>query len=485
MKEKDVDDVVEEQILTIKLKAEDLSKKLMKYKLKITNSDDVIVISVEVACLWINNNQRETWMKTGRISIMILQPTLLFSIKIMNLDYTLVVGSSRWMQVMDVSAIIYDRTSFFKPAVSRKRKVRDKNFNDDVEAKRKRYHLSEIKHQLVNKRIKLLKGQPTFVVKEVENEATATLLVSKTQRNNLIHAITREHIRLTTRRLLVRDRNSHCDIFTMEKVIVYKRKAEKAALDIKDVKKSFKKFDTLADHSGHLFAHENSPMNKANNMFVRFYESRMDLLRFAIIEAKGTPYHDGLFFFDMYFTINYPKRAPYVRYHSVGLEINPNLYKNGRVRLSLPKQTGMTREVEVDMWVMLTLLVSIQDQILNAKPFYNFFMLFWRNTVYKEESSLIYNEHILLNSLKTMVHIMSKPPKYFDDLVVGHFRNRAHDILTSCKAYTEGVRPGCCGVQEEDKGKTSTMEFRKDVASCMKLLVTAFKWIEAKELPPI
>ncbi|GKB73624.1 hypothetical protein Tco_0935036 [Tanacetum coccineum] len=40
MKEKDVDDVVEEQILTIKLKAEDSSKKLMKYKLKITNSVD-------------------------------------------------------------------------------------------------------------------------------------------------------------------------------------------------------------------------------------------------------------------------------------------------------------------------------------------------------------------------------------------------------------------------------------------------------------
>ncbi|GJR54419.1 crooked neck-like protein 1 [Tanacetum coccineum] len=44
MKEKDVDDVVEEQILTIKLRAEDSSKKLMKYKLKITNSDDIIVI---------------------------------------------------------------------------------------------------------------------------------------------------------------------------------------------------------------------------------------------------------------------------------------------------------------------------------------------------------------------------------------------------------------------------------------------------------
>ncbi|GJS04616.1 hypothetical protein Tco_0321124 [Tanacetum coccineum] len=38
MKEKDVDDVVEEQILTIKVRAEDLSKKLMKYKLKMLGS---------------------------------------------------------------------------------------------------------------------------------------------------------------------------------------------------------------------------------------------------------------------------------------------------------------------------------------------------------------------------------------------------------------------------------------------------------------
>nr|GEU42844.1 hypothetical protein [Tanacetum cinerariifolium] len=41
MKEEDFDDVVEEKILTIKLKAEDLSKKLMKYKLKITNSEAI------------------------------------------------------------------------------------------------------------------------------------------------------------------------------------------------------------------------------------------------------------------------------------------------------------------------------------------------------------------------------------------------------------------------------------------------------------
>lgn len=45
-------------------------------------------------------------------------------------------------------------------------------------------------------------------------------------------------------------------------------------------------------------------------IFVRAYESRMDLLRAVIIGAAGTPYHDGLFFFDLFFPDQYPKVPP-------------------------------------------------------------------------------------------------------------------------------------------------------------------------------
>lgn len=45
-------------------------------------------------------------------------------------------------------------------------------------------------------------------------------------------------------------------------------------------------------------------------IFVRVYESRMDLLRAVIIGAEGTPYHDGLFFFDVFFPSNYPNVPP-------------------------------------------------------------------------------------------------------------------------------------------------------------------------------
>lgn len=47
-----------------------------------------------------------------------------------------------------------------------------------------------------------------------------------------------------------------------------------------------------------------------DTIFVRVYESRMDLLRAVIVGAEGTPYHDGLFFFDIYFPVEYPNVPP-------------------------------------------------------------------------------------------------------------------------------------------------------------------------------
>ena len=47
-----------------------------------------------------------------------------------------------------------------------------------------------------------------------------------------------------------------------------------------------------------------------DNIFVRVYERRMDLLRAVIIGTEGTPYHDGLFFFDFFFDFNYPNVPP-------------------------------------------------------------------------------------------------------------------------------------------------------------------------------
>ncbi|KAI3716259.1 hypothetical protein L6452_23476 [Arctium lappa] len=284
-----------------------------------------------------------------------------------------------------------------------------------------------------------------------------------------------------------------------------------ARLDNDDVLKryeSFKKFDTVLDHSDHFFSKQRSavkqpPKNWAkkiqdewrilekdlpDTIFVRVYESRMDLLRAVIIGAEGTPYHDGLFFFDIFFPASYPSVPPLVHYHSGGLRINPNLYNCGKVCLSLINTwTGGPKE----RWIpgtstMLQVLVSIQGLILNTNPYFN--EPGFANTngsAYGEKRSFEYNEKTLILSLKTMVYTMNKPPKNFEDLVIGHFRNRVRDILMACKAYTEGVQVGCLvkgGVQDVDEdGKSCSAEFKNNVASYVKVLISAFKKIGAKE----
>lgn len=45
-------------------------------------------------------------------------------------------------------------------------------------------------------------------------------------------------------------------------------------------------------------------------IYVRVYEDRMDLVRAVIIGPFGTPYQDGLFFFDFHLPPDYPDVPP-------------------------------------------------------------------------------------------------------------------------------------------------------------------------------
>ncbi|GJZ25813.1 probable ubiquitin-conjugating enzyme E2 26 [Tanacetum coccineum] len=289
-------------------------------------------------------------------------------------------------------------------------------------------------------------------------------------------------------------------------------KAELCNDDVSKKFEGFKKFDTVMDHSDHLYTRQNSAMKQASycppknwakriqeewkilekdlpdTIFVRVYESRMDLLRAVIIGAEGTPYHDGLFVFDVCFPSTYPHNPPHVKYHSGGLRINPNLYNCGKVCLSLLNTWSGGKK---EMWIpgsstMLQVLVSIQGLILNTKPYFN--EPGWASSsgsIQGEKAALNYNENTLILSLKTMVYTMRKQPKHFEDLVVGHFRHRVRDILMACKAYTEGVQVGSLvrgGVQDVDEGEEScSYKFKTDVVSYIKVLIDAFKSIGAKE----
>lgn len=75
-----------------------------------------------------------------------------------------------------------------------------------------------------------------------------------------------------------------------------------------------------------------------DGVFVRTWDSRLDLLRVLIIGPYDTPYEFAPFAFDFQFGPSFPSTSPDAYFHSwtgnLG-QINPNLYENGKICLSL------------------------------------------------------------------------------------------------------------------------------------------------------
>jgi ubiquitin-conjugating enzyme E2 O len=167
----------------------------------------------------------------------------------------------------------------------------------------------------------------------------------------------------------------------------------------------------------------------------------MDLLRAVMIGPQGTPYHDGLFFFDAHFPPSYPTIPPVsiqslsvwyvihfhiwikkivlmplqvVHYHAGGLRLNPNLYACGKVCLSL---LGTWQGKSCEKWnpaqsTMLQVLISIQALVLNEKPFYNEpGHERYANSAEGLEYALDYNDTAFQYSCRTMLYSLRKPPQ--------------------------------------------------------------------------
>ncbi|PKA46612.1 putative ubiquitin-conjugating enzyme E2 24 [Apostasia shenzhenica] len=258
----------------------------------------------------------------------------------------------------------------------------------------------------------------------------------------------------------------------------------------------FKHFDIVRGYLDHHFAHDVSKTVKngwlkriqqewnilkkdlPENIFVRIYEEQIDLLRASIIGPHGTPYVNGLFFFDICFPENYPKEPPLVHYRSGGLRLNPNLYESGRVCLSLLNTwTGNENEVwNPESSTILQVLLSLQALVLNDKPYFNeagYDKQIGRAEA--ERNSINYNENAFILTCKSMVYILRQPPQHFELLVEEHFKKRAYDILLACKAYMDGVQDESFDSQNglNEVCRNSSAGFRIMLAKIFPLLVSS------------
>ena len=114
------------------------------------------------------------------------------------------------------------------------------------------------------------------------------------------------------------------------------------------------------------------PITNTSSIFVRVDENRPDCIKAMIVGPQGTPYENGLFEFDIFMPHNYPSKPPKVVLTTTGsgqIRFNPNLYKSGKVCLSLLgtwKGPGWHPKC-----TLLQVLISIQSLILVDQPFFN------------------------------------------------------------------------------------------------------------------
>ena len=110
-----------------------------------------------------------------------------------------------------------------------------------------------------------------------------------------------------------------------------------------------------------------------SGIHVLTYESRLDLLRCAIAGPARTPYHQSLFVFDVCLPSTFPQVPPVLHYHSRGVRLNPNLYAEGKVCLSLLNTWNgrLSERWNPDASTLLQVLLSLQGLVLgDEEPFY-------------------------------------------------------------------------------------------------------------------
>ncbi|KAH3742713.1 ubiquitin-conjugating enzyme E2 24 [Pelomyxa schiedti] len=179
--------------------------------------------------------------------------------------------------------------------------------------------------------------------------------------------------------------------------------------------------------------------SSSSGIYVRVYENRMDLLRVAIIGPCDTPFEDGFFMFDLALPPDYPAVPPDVFFHSlVPVKINPNLYTDGTVCLSL---LGTWVGDEVESWQpdasnLLQVILSIQGLILGTNEPYFLEAGYdkQRGMPWAAHQSHLYNEGAVLGVLQGMLYTMAAPPPPFERVVLHHFATRGRHILQRCRS---------------------------------------------------
>ncbi|KAJ3573658.1 hypothetical protein NP233_g2277 [Leucocoprinus birnbaumii] len=185
-----------------------------------------------------------------------------------------------------------------------------------------------------------------------------------------------------------------------------------------------------------------------DTIVVRAFEDRSDLLRCLIIGPENTPYEDAPFVIDWRLESNFPNAPPvahFLSWTNGNGRVNPNLYEEGKVCLSL---LGTWQGDRNETWSparssLLQAFVSIQGLILVKEPWYcepGYEKL--RGTEEGATNSRLYSEKAYVLSRGFVRRALEIPLGGFEEEIKSFYftHGRLRKILEDSRALIENSR---------------------------------------------
>lgn len=249
-----------------------------------------------------------------------------------------------------------------------------------------------------------------------------------------------------------------------------------------------------------------------SGIFVRSWESHMDLLRVMIIGPKGTPYEHAPFVFDIHLPSRYPYEFPTMYFHSWTSgqgPVNPNLYEDGLICLSI-LGTWPSRN-PAENWspgrsTLLQVLVSIMGLVLVNNPFFSkllvcllFFCLIFVLKPLPDEAgyealaaendrrieSSRYTEKVFLMTRKFILHALEHRVRGLEDVLDWHYRHSSSSSSSRPRLLRKVIEDALAMIEHHNCTSEQTGQGSEASAFCHRLsfgaVIVLRKHVEALE----
>ena len=184
------------------------------------------------------------------------------------------------------------------------------------------------------------------------------------------------------------------------------------------------------------------PTHINSSIFSIIDENNFYQMKILITGPNDTPYDCGCFIFDMYLPKCFPNEPPKMTLITTGygtVRFNPNLYKNGKVCLSILNtwHGSADEKWQPDISTIESVLISIQSFIFVENPYFN--EPGYEANLRTKKGDMLnkkYNDDIRFYTLKYAINEnLKKLPNGFKQIILTHFGLKKEYIINKYSQF--------------------------------------------------